>query len=39
MSNRPSASAERVPSPYFHDSPSLGDFTSLFLFRAFRVEQ
>src|ERR1700687_763016 len=28
MSNCPSASAERVPSPYFHDSPSRRDFTS-----------
>src|ERR1019366_5049650 len=31
MSNCPSASAERVPSPYFHDSPSLRDFTSFCL--------
>src|ERR1700733_623873 len=34
MSNCPSVSAERVPSPYFHDSPSLRDFTS-FCFEPF----
>src|SRR4029077_18114690 len=34
MSNCPSTSAERIPSPYFHDSPSLRDFTS-FCFEPF----